>query len=125
MGFALLAFLKASLKPGIEMVLDAIDFDRKIDGASMIITGEGRLDRQTIMGKTPFGILNRALKRGIPVIAIGGSVDTAALPLLKKAGFTEVLTATPADQPLSQAMLPATARANLKYAIITHLNQRP
>ncbi|MDE7437526.1 MAG: glycerate kinase [Muribaculaceae bacterium] len=125
MGFALLAFLKASLKPGIDMVLDAIDFDRKIDGASLIITGEGRLDRQTIMGKTPFGILNRALKRGIPVIAIGGSVDTAALPLLKKAGFTEVLTATPADQPLSQAMLPATARANLKYAIITHLNPRP
>lgn len=117
MGFALLAFLNASLKPGIEMVLDAIDFDKKIDGASMIITGEGRLDRQTIMGKTPFGILKRAQKRNIPVIAIGGSVDTEAIPLLKKAGFNHILPVTPPGQPLSDAMHPSTAKANIRAAI--------
>lgn len=121
MGFALLAFLNATLKPGIEMVLDAVDFDKKIEGASLIITGEGRLDRQTVMGKTPFGILKRAMKRDIPVIAIGGSVDPGALPLLKKAGFAEILASTPTDQPLAQAMLSTAAKRNIKSTIATHL----
>lgn len=125
MGFAMLAFLNASLKPGIEMVLDAIDFDKKIDGASLIITGEGRLDRQTIMGKTPYGILKRAQKRNIPVIAIGGSAEPDAIPLLKNAGFSEILSVTPPAQPLSEAMHPTTAKTNIRAALTSLLSQNP
>ena len=66
------ALLGARLCPGIEMVLDALSFDRMLEGADLVITGEGRLDRQTTMGKAPGGVLARARKQNIPVVAIAG-----------------------------------------------------
>lgn len=117
MGFALLAFLNGNMQSGIDAVLDKIDFNSKISGASLIITGEGRIDRQTCMGKTPYGILKRALKRNIPVISIGGTVDTDALPMLKKTGFSEILSVTPTGQSLAEAMIPSTAEENIRNTI--------
>ncbi|MDE6027229.1 MAG: glycerate kinase, partial [Muribaculaceae bacterium] len=73
LGFAFLSFLNGNLRPGIEMVLDAVGFDSRIEGASLIITGEGKLDRQTCMGKAPYGVLQRAKIKVIPVIDIGGA----------------------------------------------------
>jgi glycerate kinase len=75
LGAGCLAFLNATLKPGIELVLDAIDFDRTLDGAVLVITGEGGLDDQTLMGKAPAGVAARARKKGLPCIAIGGGID--------------------------------------------------
>ena len=75
LGGGFLAFCNSELKPGIDMVLDAIDFDHIIDGADAVITGEGRIDSQTFKGKTPFGVMSRAGAKGIPVYAIGGCVS--------------------------------------------------
>ena len=73
MGAGAVAFLGAELKKGIDILLDAADFDRKADNADLIITGEGRLDSQSVNGKVISGIAKRAAKHGKPVIAICGS----------------------------------------------------
>lgn len=78
MGAGLLAFLKATLKPGIDIVLDAVGLDDSLEGADLVITGEGRLDNQTVHGKTPVGVARRAARKSIPVIAIAGSVGFGA-----------------------------------------------
>ncbi|WP_261817825.1 glycerate kinase [Vibrio gallicus] len=62
------------LKAGIEVVLDALDADKVLEGASLVVTGEGQMDNQTLQGKTPFGIAQRAHKQNIPTIAIAGSL---------------------------------------------------
>ena len=85
LGGAFKAFLNARLTAGIEMVLDAIAFDSLLEGASLVITGEGRIDAQTAAGKTAAGVLRHAARKGIPVIAIGGSV--AMCRELKEMGF--------------------------------------
>ncbi|MEZ8702749.1 glycerate kinase [Vibrio cyclitrophicus] len=62
------------IKAGIEMVLDALDADKVLEGASLVLTGEGQMDNQTLQGKTPFGIAQRAQKLNIPTIGIAGSL---------------------------------------------------
>ena len=104
------------------MVLDAIHFDDMIAGADLVITGEGRVDSQTLTGKTPFGVAQRALRQGIPVIAIGGSVaiDKEQAQL---AGFKDVLQVTPEGMPLQEAMSPDVAAENV-YRTIKILLQK-
>lgn len=62
------------IKQGIEMVLDALNADTVLDGANLVVTGEGQMDNQTLQGKTPFGIAKRAQSKGIPTIGIAGSL---------------------------------------------------
>lgn len=62
------------IKQGIEMVLDALDADTVLQGADLVVTGEGQMDNQTLQGKTPFGIAKRAQSKGIPTIGIAGSL---------------------------------------------------
>ncbi|WP_117232661.1 glycerate kinase [Vibrio maerlii] len=62
------------IKPGIEMVLDTLEADTLLQGADLVITGEGQMDNQTLQGKTPFGIARRAKRLGIPVIGLAGSL---------------------------------------------------
>ena len=112
LGFGFIAFLNARLERGIEMVLDAIGFDQLIEGASLVITGEGRVDTQTLTGKTPYGVLKRAMKQGIPVVAIGGSVTLDQQAALD-AGFAGVYAVTPAGMPLEIAMQPSVAAENI------------
>ncbi len=122
LGFGFIAFLSARLERGIEMVLDAIGFDQLIKGASLVITGEGRVDSQTLTGKTPFGVLKRAKKQGIPVVAIGGSVTLDPKEALE-AGFAGVYAVTPAGMPLDTAMQPSVAAENICNTvrnILTH-----
>ena len=102
LGAGLVAFLGAELKPGIQMVLEATRFDERIQGADLIITGEGKLDRQTCMGKAPWGVSRAATRQGIPVIALGGSVEDT--PLLNQRGFLAVLSILPAPVSLERAM---------------------
>lgn len=97
-----LAFLNAKLKPGIDMVLDSIDFDHLIEGADLIITGEGKLDSQTEMGKAPVGVLKRAQSRNISVLAIGGAVER--VEEFNKMGFLAVLPILPYPVTQQQAM---------------------
>ncbi len=74
-GGSLLAFLNADLKRGIDIVLDAVNFEEEVKGADLVITGEGRIDSQTIYGKTPIGVAKAAKKHGIPVIGLAGSLS--------------------------------------------------
>ena len=74
LGAGLLAFLDAELKSGIDIVIAATDLEEKIKDADLVITGEGKIDSQTIHGKTPIGVAKAAKKFNIPVIAICGSI---------------------------------------------------
>ena len=78
LGFALKTYLGAVMRSGIEVVLDLIDFDEKIKCADLVITGEGRIDSQSVDGKVISGILKRTTKQNIPTIAIVGSVGVGA-----------------------------------------------
>jgi glycerate kinase len=78
MGGALLGFLDASLRPGVEIVIDAIDLENLLRDADLVITGEGRIDGQSVYGKTPVGIAGIARQQGVPVIALAGSLGEGA-----------------------------------------------
>ncbi|MCY7892881.1 glycerate kinase [Bacillus vallismortis] len=75
LGWSLLAFLDADLKRGIDIVLEAVDFEDEVQDADLVITGEGRIDSQTIYGKTPIGVAKAAKSYDVPVIGIAGSVS--------------------------------------------------
>ena len=72
LGFGLMAFCGATLRRGVELVADAVGLERRLRGCDLVITGEGRLDSQTVNGKTPAGVAAIAKRLGIPVIAICG-----------------------------------------------------
>ena len=91
LGAGLMAFLGAELKPGIELVLNASRFNDRIAGADLILTAEGKLDRQTAFGKTIAGVVAAAKPKHIPVIAFAGSVeDDAALVNMGLKGFFSI-----------------------------------
>ncbi|HAS6372528.1 TPA: glycerate kinase [Vibrio vulnificus] len=75
MGAALLGLLNAELRPGIEIVMDAVRLDEIVADADLVITGEGRIDSQTIHGKTPIGVARTAKKHDLPVIGIAGCLS--------------------------------------------------
>ncbi len=115
LGGGLHAFLNASLKPGIEMVLDAVNFEAHLKGADLVITGEGKLDRQTCMGKTPAGILKLASILHVPVIAIGGSVQD--IECLNDSGFVSVYAVTQGAVALAEAMEKENAIKNIRSTV--------
>jgi glycerate kinase len=115
LGGAFVAFLNAKLEPGVEMVLDAVKFATIIKNADMIITGEGKLDSQTAMGKAPCGVLNAAKKAGIPVVAIGGSVENA--DILNQQGFAGVFPILPRPATLEEAMNHDYTRENIQRTV--------
>lgn len=78
LGFAFLAFLKGSLEPGAELVLRETGLEEKIMDADIVVTGEGRLDEQTVMGKGPIGVAALARKHGKRVVAFSGCVTEEA-----------------------------------------------
>lgn len=103
LGYAFRQFLDARLERGVDMVLDAIGFDQIISGADLIITGEGKVDSQTLTGKTPFGVAQRAHRQNIPVVAIGGCVQISQEDA-SEAGFAGVYQVSPSGMPLEEAM---------------------
>jgi glycerate kinase len=78
MGAALLAFCGAQLRPGIEIVMEAVGLEAYVQDADLVITGEGRIDSQTIHGKTPIGVARLAKRYGKPVIGIAGCLASDA-----------------------------------------------
>ncbi len=102
LGYALQAVLGARLRAGIDMVLDAMHFDQIISGSDLVITGEGRIDYQTVMGKAPSGVLRAAAAQSIPVVAIGGSVEECEA--LQQSGFAAILPVVSGPMTLEHAM---------------------
>lgn len=78
LGFAFLAFTNAALKSGIQIILEEIDIENDIKNADIVVTGEGRLDSQTVMGKAPIGVAKLAKKYGKKVVAFSGCVTEDA-----------------------------------------------
>jgi glycerate kinase len=80
LGFAALAFLGATMRPGIELMLDLVSFAGRLSGASLVITGEGALDSQTLYGKAPAGVARAtaAAAPGVPVVAVAGICSLSA-----------------------------------------------
>ena len=79
LGAALGGVLQAKLKSGIDAVLEAVRFDQKLEGVDLVVTGEGRIDGQSVrFGKVPVGVAKRCAARNIPVIAIVGGIGDGA-----------------------------------------------
>ena len=97
------------------MVLDAIRFDQTIQGADLIITGEGKIDFQTAKGKTAAGVLARAKKQGIPVVAIGGCVEMC--DSVEQMGFASIYPILEEKVPLEVAMRPDFAARNVEQTV--------
>ena len=111
LGGAFVVFFNAQLKPGIEMVLEAVDFEKHLKNAELVITGEGKLDKQTGMGKAASGILDAANKKSVPVIAIGGSVEE--VKNLNKRGFISLFSIVPSPMLLENALQKDIAQRNI------------
>ncbi len=111
LGGALMAFLGSRLTPGAEMVLDVIGFDSLAEGADLVITGEGKMDGQTLKGKAPLCVLKHASKLGIPTIAIAGMISDPTL--LKDLGYKDIICINPPGLAIDEAMNPETASRNL------------
>lgn len=113
-GFAggLWAFVGAEIRRGVDVVLEAVEFDRRAAGSNLIITGEGRVDAQTLMGKLPSGVLERGRRMGVPVVAVGGSVEWSEE--IEECGFGCIVAATPEGMPLEEALKSSVAADNLR-----------
>ena len=110
LGAGLQAFLGGRLRRGVDMVMEAVQLERRLKGCSLVITGEGRMDGQTVYGKTVSGVARLAKQHGIPVIAICGSVGPGAGKVLN-IGVSAYFSAL--EEPVAEALLPARAPAML------------
>ena len=115
LGYAFLQYMNADCRSGIDLLLDTIHFDDLLQDTDLVITGEGSADRQTLMGKLPFGILQRAQRHYVPVMLIAGRI--ADEQLLLDAGFSHVACINPPNLPLEIALQPATAKENIRHVI--------
>jgi glycerate kinase len=77
LGFGLMAFLGAHLRPGVDVVMDAVGFAERLDGAGVVITGEGRFDEQSLRGKTVAGVVGAANEAGVRAVVVCGRADIA------------------------------------------------
>lgn len=111
LGAAVVAVLQGQLRKGIEIVLDYTNFDEHIKEATLVLTGEGRIDVQTAYGKAPVGVAKRAKRLHIPVIAIGGSVLSNHISVYKE-GIDAVFAATSSPMTLEEAYI--AARENIE-----------
>ncbi|GAB1803513.1 glycerate kinase [Priestia megaterium] len=103
LGGGLLAFLSAELKPGVDIVIEATQLESYIKNADLVITGEGRIDGQTIYGKTPIGVAKTAKKHSVPVIAIAGSIGVGSEAVYEH-GISALFSVVPGAVHLSEAL---------------------
>ncbi|MDM5322009.1 glycerate kinase [Bacillus altitudinis] len=103
LGASLLGFLHADLQRGIDIVLKAVQFDDVIKEADLVITGEGRIDQQTIYGKTPIGVAKAAKQYHLPVIGIAGSLSKDSA-IVHEHGIDALFSIVPGVTSLSEAM---------------------
>ncbi|RBN41099.1 glycerate kinase, partial [Priestia megaterium] len=103
LGGGLLAFLSAELKPGVDIVIEATQLESYIKDADLVITGEGRIDGQTIYGKTPIGVAKTAKKHSVSVIAIAGSIGAGSEAVYEH-GISALFSVVPGAVTLSEAL---------------------
>lgn len=116
LGYAFMQYLNAETRPGADIMLDISGFDAAIDGAACVITGEGRADRQTLMGKLPCRVMGRAAAKGVPVWLLAGQVSDRSL--LASAGFTKVIGITPEGTDIRKAMEKNVALEHLRSSVV-------
>ena len=114
MGFGVCAFLGGSLKPGVNLILETIGFENQLSDTDLIITGEGRLDSQSLSGKAVIGISRIAQKYNVPVIAVVGSVADDVSPVYTQ-GVTAVFTTN--TQPVPFEIAAANTGRNLVFTV--------
>ena len=113
LGYAFMQHLHAQRRSGIELLLDAFGADELFAHADLVITGEGKADRQTLRGKAPAGILRRAQQHDVPVILIAGQVEDREK--LLNAGFARVECIHPSAIPLDEALRPNVTCKNIQH----------
>ncbi|WP_337020414.1 glycerate kinase [Oceanobacillus massiliensis] len=114
LGAAFAGFLQANLQSGIELVLKQVKLAKQIQDADFVITGEGRLDGQTSMGKAPLGVAQLADRYDIPVIALAGGINQEKFTL-NDDGITSCFSIMNEPMTLEDAMDPETAFDNLRF----------
>jgi len=115
MGAGVIAFIGGTLRSGIDLVLDTAEFDILLHDADYVITGEGRMDAQSVRGKVPAGVAKRAAKKGKPVIAVNGSLGEGAEEMAA-VGIMSMFAAT--DKPMSLDEIKLTCREDLFRAAV-------
>ena len=116
-GAALAICLKADMHAGIDAVLEAVRFPERLAGCGLVLTGEGKADRQTLTGKVPYGVLQATRRHapGIPVVLLAGKVEDREE--LLAAGFDAVIQVTPKESLDSNYLEKSFARENIRRAI--------
>ena len=114
LGFAFLSYLHGELKPGIELVLNALKLNDCVRYADLVVTGEGCLDSQTVFGKAPAGVASVAKKYGIPVIALAGGIKPGA-EICNEKGIDAYFPIIPRVMTLEEAMDKKVARINMEH----------
>lgn len=108
LGFALVAFLGGKLKGGIDHILDMLSFDEKVRDADLVITGEGKMDSQSLMGKLPFGVAKRCTHTKVAAIV---GLNTANEKMIRDLGIAQVVETNPLHKPFDE--IKATAKEDL------------
>ena len=103
LGTALTVFLGGEMRSGIETVLDLIGFDERLKGVDLVVTGEGRCDWQSCFGKVMQGVGERAKAKGIPAVALCGSIGKGAEQIFEH-GISSLMTTVDAPMPLDEAL---------------------
>ena len=115
LGGAFMAYFGALKVSGIGRILELVRFSEAVKEASLVITGEGRSDAQTLLGKVPLGVLQNAVK--FPVALVSGRIDDREA--LVSAGFHPVVEVSPRNLPLREALIPSVALQNIQSAVKT------
>ncbi|WP_255771378.1 glycerate kinase [Pseudarthrobacter sulfonivorans] len=119
-GYAAIAVLAATRRPGIDVVLEFTDLAHRLRGADLVITGEGSLDEQSLLGKTPMGVARSAAAQGVPVIAVCGRTTLAQEQTIA-AGFEDVYALTELETNVDRCMAEA---GKLLEQLGTHIGGR-
>ncbi|MFV5490878.1 glycerate kinase [Acinetobacter sp. ASP199] len=115
LGFSLMAFMGAKLQSGVELIIEQSRLTEKIAQADYVLTGEGKIDSQTALGKTPFGVAQVAKQFNKPVIAFAGLVGEG-IESLYQAGFSQIVGINPPGYSLEEAL--KNAEVNLEKAVV-------
>lgn len=110
-GGGMFAFLNATLQSGIELIMDHLRLDEQLKGADWVITGEGKIDTQTGMGKAIQGIASAAARQKIPVIVFSGHIEN--YEVIKRMGICAAFSIAPGPMSLEKAMDPVSTKENL------------
>ncbi|MFW6208033.1 MAG: glycerate kinase [Spirochaetota bacterium] len=103
LGYGLMVFCGASLEKGIDIVLDAVNFDERLEHKDLVITGEGKIDGQTAYGKLPVGVAYRAKQKGVPVLVIAGDIGDG-VEAVYEVGIDAVMSSVNRAMSLKEAM---------------------